>query len=100
MPTMFSPDRKKIYLVTLDIECETDNVDFLNIVLKNLYRDLVHEFTSISDSLETAYLHQVDYLAVWKVLFEKNALPEDYECPEYYLKKAWEEAGYSKPLPA
>lgn len=85
-PTMFSPDNDLILLQSDDVSYETDDTEMLNKVLNTLYDKLKRAALEIDWSFERLYLLEVDYLTVHKILAAKNALPEDYEYPEYYFK--------------
>jgi len=87
IPTMFSPDKKLIYLKTYESEFETDDAKNLNIILEELYVSLQNEARNIDWSCEKLYLLEVDYITVWEILYNLVALPDDYQDPEYYLKE-------------
>ncbi|NTW99064.1 MAG: hypothetical protein HGB35_03890 [Geobacteraceae bacterium] len=87
MPTMFSPDKKLIYLKTYDVAFETDNAKILNSILEELFVSLRNEARKIVWSCERLYLLQVDYMTIWRILCDIEALPDDYQYPEYYLEE-------------
>lgn len=87
IPTMYSPDKRLIYLKTYDLDFRTDDVDTLNKILDELYVKLQNEASKIDWSFEDLYLLQVDYLTIWSILRDQQALPNDYKYPEYYLEE-------------
>ena len=87
IPTMYSPDKRLIYLKTYDVDFCTDDVDTLNKILDELYVSLQKEASNIDWSFEQLYLLQVDYLTIWSILRDQQALPDDYKYPDYYLKE-------------
>lgn len=95
IPTMFSPDKKLIYLKTYDVDFETNDADTLNRILNQLYVSLENEARKIDWSFEKMYLLQVDYLTIWGILDNLQALPDDYKYPEYYLEKVVKSIGAS-----
>ena len=92
-PTMFSPDKKLIYLREYDVAFKTDDVETLNKILKELYVSLLNEARNIVWSCERLYLLEVDYMAIWKILRDIEALPDDYQYPEYYLEEVMKMIG-------
>lgn len=92
-PTMFSPDKKLIYLKTYDVEFETDDAVTLNRILEELYILLQNEACNIDWSCEKLYLLEVDYTIIWEILSNLEALPDDYQYPEYYLKEVMKNIG-------
>jgi hypothetical protein len=87
IPMMFSPDKKLIYLKTYDVAFETNDPNRLNIIFKELYESLVSKAKNINWSCEKLYLLEIDYKIIWEILDSLDALPDDYQYPEYYLQK-------------
>ena len=90
MPTMFSPDRREVYLRSQDTTIGTDDIKRLKCFWGMIYRQLRLVLATMNWSCEEAYLLQVDYVIVWSLLYQFDALPDDYMFPEYYLRKAWQ----------
>jgi hypothetical protein len=87
IPTMFSPDKKLIYLKTYDQAFATDDVETLNRIFQELHLSLQNEARKLDFSCEDLYLLEIDYTTIWRILNNLEALPDDYQYPEYYLKE-------------
>lgn len=98
VPTMFSPDAQQIYLKSFDIAVAVDDVRLLSWALEEIPRRLRTVIADIQHSCEEAHLLEIDYMIVWSLLDKLNGLPEDYEYPEFYLKKIWNEVRPVKPI--
>ena len=98
VPTMFSPDAQQIYLKSFDIAVEVDDVRLLVWAFEEIPRRLRTAIADIQHSCEEAHLLEIDYMIVWSLLDKLNGLPEDYEYPEFYLKKIWNEVRPLKPI--
>lgn len=96
IPTMFSPDKKLIYLATLDISIPTDNKEQLNAKFADTYESIKREVRNMVWSCEKLYRLQVDYLILFNILSNLDALPEGYQHPEYYLELAMQEKKLDK----
>lgn len=88
-PTMTSPDGRRLYLASQDIEIPVDDVDALRRYLDSLLVELAEEIGRFNWTCRRALQCEMDYLAVWGALYNLDALPDDYRFPEYYLEKAW-----------
>ena len=91
IPTMFSPDKKVIYLASLNIDIPTDNIEQLNAEFAHIYESIKHEVRNMVWSCQKLYRLQVDYLILFNILSNLAALPDGYEHPEYYLELAMQE---------
>ena len=91
IPTMFSPDKKQIYLKTDDAAYEVENTHALNTKLLELLKRIEEEVKNMDLFCENLYLLQVDYLIIWAILENQSALPADYEYPEFYFRNAMKE---------
>jgi len=87
IPTMFSPDKKLIYLKTQDLDFETGDKASLTSLLDELLEELRLESSRIKWSFERLYLLQIDFRIVYLLLSNLDALPADSEPPETHLEK-------------
>ena len=91
IPTMFSPDKKQIYLQSDDIAYDVEDIEMLKLKLSALLERLKKEARSVDWSYEKLYLLQVDYLTIFTILADRSALPDDHNSPEENLRIAMEE---------
>ena len=88
IPTMFSPDKKLLYLKSHDIDVSTEDPEQLKKMFDATCSDLEHEAKIQNTSFEKLYIHQIDYLMLWHLLRDLDVkLPEEHEIPEVYLQK-------------
>jgi len=96
IPTMYSPEGDIIFISSVDTAYEVSDTDTLTVLLKTLYDRLVDKLHSTLNcnewSFKDVHRTEIDYLIVWGELSKRNALPDKYEYPEYYLNKALEQA--------
>jgi hypothetical protein len=92
IPSMFSPDKKKIYLTTVDIAYDVDNIEMILKQMDMLIDDYKREFDRIKSccewSFKKMFLIELDYIMLVTALSNNYNLPEDYKYAKYYLKKA------------
>jgi|GEM_PF-1618235 len=91
IPTMFSPDRSQVYLKSLDVAYRTDDIGGLTGALAEILDNLRRAVALMTWSCERVHLCEVDYLTVWGILYNADALPDGYIYPEHYLEQAWRE---------
>jgi hypothetical protein len=97
IPTMFSPDARQIYLKSFDLAVAVDDTRLLSWAFEEIPSRLRNAIADIRHSCEEAHLLEIDYMIVWSLLDKLNELPEDYEYPELYLEKIWNEVRPVKP---
>ena len=88
-PTTVSRDGKFIYLASMDTSVPTDDPEYLLRMFHDVYERFKSELQMSNWSCRRAALIETDYLALWDILRDLDALPEDYLFPEYYLELAW-----------
>ena len=91
-PTTISRDGKYIYLASMDTAAPLDELEYLLRLFNDVYESLKREIKLMAWSCRRAALFETDYLALWEILRDADALPEDYRFPEYYLELAWRES--------
>jgi len=91
VPTMFSPDGGRIYLKSLDIDTAVDDVRSLSWAFEEIPQRLKMVIANMRHSCEEVHGLEIDYMIVWSLLDKLNELPADYEYPELYLEKIWNE---------
>ena len=84
-PTMYSPDRKWIYLSSQDIDFETNDLNGLKSILEALSSsyNLTREMHK-SDYLKL-YLIRIDFIEVCRLIANLVDNPEDYNDPDSLL---------------
>lgn len=90
VPTMYSPDGSQIYLRSLDIAIRLDDSGVLNNAFEQIYEALRMEIEHFDWSVHKIAGYESDYMTVWNLLKNLDALPENYRFPEYHLRKLWE----------
>jgi hypothetical protein len=90
VPTMYSPDGSQIYLHSLDIAMKIDDRDALRIAFEQIHESLLMEIEHFDWSVHKIADYENDYMTVWHLLQNLDALPEDYRFPEYHLRRLWE----------
>lgn len=98
VPTMYSPDGSQIYLSSIDLAHSIDDIKSLCRAFEEIFENLQSEIAHLSWSIKRAAELEQDYLVVWNLLQNLNALPDDYEYPEFYLEKIWNEFRPVKPI--
>ena len=79
-------------LNSFDVNYAVNDIKNLQSILGLLITSIKTEAKRLKDennwSVEKLYFLQNDYLIVWQILLNQNALPDDYKYPEYYLIQA------------
>jgi hypothetical protein len=89
VPTMYSPDGSQIYLHSLDIAMKVDDSNTLRNAFGQIHESLLMEIENFDWSVHKIADYENDYMAVWNLLENLDALPDDYQFPEYHLRKLW-----------
>ena len=90
VPTMYSPNGLQIYLHSLDISIKADDSDALKNAFEQIYESIQIGIENFDWSVHKIAGYENDYMIVWHLLDKMDALPEDYQFPEYHLRKLWE----------
>lgn len=88
LPSIFSPDRKLLYLSSQDDDVETDNPDQLQSALtsiKNTYANVIGR--ELIDHGK-AYVARTDFIAVCALLANCTEDPDEYADPDQLLQSA------------
>ncbi len=89
IPTMFSPDKKSLFLRSDGLCVETNDLTTLRNLLESKYRDLKSEYQQMKVSCEKLYHLQVDFLILWRLLANNEALEEAWMDPDALLEIAF-----------
>lgn len=84
-PTRYSPDRQWIYLSSLDVDCEVNDLE----ELKKILEDVLRAYAACLPRKEYGKLHKlrVDCIEICRLVSELADNPEPYGDPDGLLEK-------------
>ncbi|WP_141213405.1 hypothetical protein [Janthinobacterium sp. PC23-8] len=85
-PTTYSRDKNVIYLSSLDIDVEVTNESVLRTLLKSVKESYVSSINQGRLNIKRAYLAQVDFLELCKILYTLTG-DEEFADPDFALNE-------------
>jgi hypothetical protein len=89
LPTMFSPDGSQVYLCSQDIVVDVNDIEMLQSMFRAIEESMQMEIELFDWSVNQIFSCENDYMIVWSLLDNLDALPDDYRFPEYHIRKLW-----------
>ena len=89
VPTMYSPNGSQVYLRSQDIAINIDDTATLQNIFALIYDEMRMKIENLDWSARKIAEYENDYITVWHLLNNLEALPEWYQFPEFHLRELW-----------